>query len=482
MRKTLSRGDASTTTSPAETQAQSHAEGVWARTRPGGDEPAAPAVGTRPAEPGSDSRSAAERLAAEQELAALRRALGDKERTLDSIALECQRLEDVIEDEHSAAEGLRRDLVHQESALAAERQAVVTLTQERNALRRRLLELGADPVPGVDLGHRRAGGGLERVGSMLPFLSGIWVGIVITLIVGFAYLYLDRPAGPRDSPPRVSQPASPAPLAAEEEVAVGEAQAQPEDAGTTQVAGPAKPRTLRDRLADGSAAPTMIVLPGSSFLMGGHSPSGEPDEHPEHQVQVRGFLIGANEVTFADYDRFARAAGRRLPDDFGWGRGRRPVVDVSWVDAQAYAQWLSRQTGRRYRLPSEAEWEYAARGGTQSSYWWGGGPQPGRALCFNCGSTWDGRSTAPVGSFEPNPYGLYDTAGNVLEWTADCYRPSYEGAPADGSAWDQAPCDGRVARGGAFDKPAKSLRSTARAQLGPDTRLNMLGFRVARDE
>jgi formylglycine-generating enzyme required for sulfatase activity len=216
--------------------------------------------------------------------------------------------------------------------------------------------------------------------------------------------------------------------------------------------------------------------------MGGHSLSGEPDEHPEHQVQVRGFLIGANEVTFADYDRFARAAGRRLPDDFGWGRGRRPVVDVSWVDAQAYAQWLSRQTGRRYRLPSEAEWEYAARGGTQSSYWWGGGPQPGRALCFNCGSTWDGRSTAPVGSFEPNPYGLYDTAGNVLEWTADCYRPSYEGAPADGSAWDQAPCDGRVARGGAFDKPAKSLRSTARAQLGPDTRLNMLGFRVARDE
>jgi len=158
------------------------------------------------------------------------------------------------------------------------------------------------------------------------------------------------------------------------------------------------------------------------------------------------------------------------------------VVDVSWEDAQAYAQWLSRQTGQRYRLPSEAEWEYAARGGTKSAYWWGYAPEAARALCFDCGTTWDARSTAPVGSFEPNPFGLYDTAGNALEWTADCYRPSYDRAPTDGSAWNQEPCQARVARGGAFNKPAKSMRSPARTQFAPDTRINMLGFRLARDD
>ena len=217
--------------------------------------------------------------------------------------------------------------------------------------------------------------------------------------------------------------------------------------------------------------------------MGSPGLAGEPDERPEHEVRIGGFLMSAHEVTFADYDRFARSTGRRLPEDFGWGRGRRPVVDVSWTDAQAYAYWLSRQTGRTYRLPSEAEWEYAARAGTQSSYWWGLNADAGRAQCFDCGTAWDnGRSTAPVGSFEANPFGLWDTAGNVLEWTADCYQPTYEGAPADGSAWDQQPCTARVARGGAFNKPAKSMRSAARAQFAPEARINMLGFRLARDE
>ena len=133
-------------------------------------------------------------------------------------------------------------------------------------------------------------------------------------------------------------------------------------------------------------------------------------------------------------------------------------------------------------MPSEAEWEYAARGGTRLAYWWGSNVETGRALCFECGTPWDARSTAPTGSFEPNPYGLYDTAGNVLEWTDDCYHPNFQGAPTDGTAWTDGDCQARVARGGAFNKPANSMRSAARANFAPDTRINMMGFRVARDE
>jgi formylglycine-generating enzyme required for sulfatase activity len=240
------------------------------------------------------------------------------------------------------------------------------------------------------------------------------------------------------------------------------------------------PPTLHDRLEIGGHGPTLALLPGGAFRMG-HNTLAGGDTGPEREVQVAAFGIGIQEVTFDQYDRFARATGRRLPDDFGWGRGDRPVVGVSWSDAQAYVDWLSRQTGRRYRLPSEAEWELAARGGGRGSYWWGFGLEPGRAACFDCGSPFDNKSTAPVGSFPPSGYGLYDTAGNVMEWTADCYHPGYEGAPADGQARLDGDCRLRVARGGAFNKPSASMRAYARTRLDPDTRLNNLGFRVARD-
>jgi formylglycine-generating enzyme required for sulfatase activity len=213
----------------------------------------------------------------------------------------------------------------------------------------------------------------------------------------------------------------------------------------------------------------------------GHNSLAGGDSGPEHDVQVAPFLIGANEVTFAQYDRFVRATGRRFPDDFGWGRGTRPVVGVSWSEAKAYADWLSRQTGKRYRLPSEAEWEFAARGGNRGSYWWGFGIEPGRAVCLDCGSEWDNRSTAPVGSFAASPYGLFDTAGNVMEWVADCYRPGYEGAGTDSRPRTGGDCGLRVARGGAFNKPASSMRTWSRSKLAAEARLNNLGLRVARD-
>jgi formylglycine-generating enzyme required for sulfatase activity len=170
-----------------------------------------------------------------------------------------------------------------------------------------------------------------------------------------------------------------------------------------------------------------------------------------------------------------------LPDDAGWGRGKQPVVNVNWDDARAYTAWLSAQTGARYRLPSEAEWEYAARGGSDNRFWWGYPIGTGNAICFDCGSRWDNRNPAPVGSLAANGFGLHDTAGNVMEWVEDCYHPDYQGAPAGGSPWIGGDCGQHMVRGGAYNKPARSLRSGARLQMAKDSRLNNLGFRIARD-
>ena len=173
--------------------------------------------------------------------------------------------------------------------------------------------------------------------------------------------------------------------------------------------------------------------------------------------------------------------GRKLPDDNGWGRGQRPVINVSWQDAEAYTRWLSKQSGKTYRLPTEAEWEFVAQGGSESTYWWGYKIGNGDANCFECGSQWDRKSTAPVAGFEANGYGLHNTAGNVREWVQDCYHKNYKAAPDDGSAWEEPECGERVVRGGSFDKPAKTMISTSRNHLDQKTQLPNVGFRVARD-
>ncbi len=240
-------------------------------------------------------------------------------------------------------------------------------------------------------------------------------------------------------------------------------------------------RSFRDSLAGGGKGPAMIELLSATYQMGSGN-SLNFDEGPRHTVSLPAFSISEREVTFEDYDRFARATGRRLPFDETWGRGKRPVINVSWHDAVAYTRWLSENTGRKYRLPSEAEWEYAARAGSTYSYWWADTRGTVHANCFDCGSRWDGSQTAPVGSFESNPFGLYDMSGNVQEWTADCYQNSYVGAPADGSARVTADCSQRVVRGGAYSSPMDSLRSANRGQLSQDTRLDNLGFRVVREQ
>ncbi len=245
-------------------------------------------------------------------------------------------------------------------------------------------------------------------------------------------------------------------------------------------------RTFTDTLKGGGEGPVMVELAVAGYFMGSYGNSLNFDEGPRHLVKLPEFSIGKYEVTFAEYDRFARATGRRLPYDETWGRGEQPVINVSWNDAQDYVDWLSEQTGHKYRLPSESEWEYAARGGSYWMYWWmdkADAVATGEvhAICHNCGSEWDGARTAPVGQFPGNAFGLYDMAGNVQEWTADCYFESYDGAPVDGSPWVRPHCTQRVVRGGGYTSPLDTLRSAKRGQLDQDTRLDNLGFRVVRE-
>jgi formylglycine-generating enzyme required for sulfatase activity len=238
---------------------------------------------------------------------------------------------------------------------------------------------------------------------------------------------------------------------------------------------------FRDTLKDGSQAPEVVVIPAGIFKMGDIQGTGDRDEKPVHTVNIpKSFAIGRYPITFEDYDRFASATSRPLPADW-WGRGRQPAINVSWNDAVEYAKWLSEQTGKRYRLPTEAEWEYAARAGTETAYWWGDEMKPGMANCVG-GGRWLG--TSPVGSFQLNPFGLYDTAGNVWEWVEDCWHKNYEGAPADGSAWLEAnggDCGRRVMRGACWGYAPLYLRTSYRLRNKANTRTATVGFRLARD-
>jgi formylglycine-generating enzyme required for sulfatase activity len=176
----------------------------------------------------------------------------------------------------------------------------------------------------------------------------------------------------------------------------------------------------------------LVVVPPGEFDMGS---SAKPTEQPLHHVALRkSFAMGRREVTFADWDRCVEAGGCKFnPPDQGLGRGQRPVTNVSWDDAKQFLAWLSKATGKSYRLPTEAEWEYAARGGSTTPFWWGKDVGTARAQCMDCGVPAPGWSV-PVASFRPNAFGLYDTAGNAAEWVEDCWNPTYRGAPNDGSA------------------------------------------------
>jgi formylglycine-generating enzyme required for sulfatase activity len=226
----------------------------------------------------------------------------------------------------------------------------------------------------------------------------------------------------------------------------------------------------------------MVLIPAGEFRMG--SPDeGDKGERPAHEVRfTKPFAMARYETTFEEYDRFAQATGRKLPDDAGFGRDRRPVINVSWKDAKDYAQWLSQKTGKQYRLPTESEWEYAARaGGTDE--WSETSPQE-QLTAYAVYSANSQNRTAPVGSKKPNRLGLYDMSGNVWEWVEDCLHINYKDAPKDGSAWGAAgggDCGQRVARGGSWLNLPGSLRASYRYRGDADFRFFTIGFRLAQD-
>ena len=240
---------------------------------------------------------------------------------------------------------------------------------------------------------------------------------------------------------------------------------------------------FRDTLMDSSRGPKMVVIPAGDFFMG--SPKTEEgrasDEGPLREINVPAFAMGITVVTFEEYNRFAKSIGRALPFYKSWRRRGYPVTDVSWNDAVEYAEWLSARTHKTYRLPSEAQWEYAARAGTTTRFWWGDEVGEGHTNDRSHGSKWRGIETAPVGSFPPNAFGLHDTAGNVWEWVQDCYSSAYYDAPVDGSAREELECSKRVLRGGSWLEGESMFRSANRHYTSPASRYSRIGFRLARD-
>jgi formylglycine-generating enzyme required for sulfatase activity len=245
---------------------------------------------------------------------------------------------------------------------------------------------------------------------------------------------------------------------------------------------------------DKDYCPKMVVIPAGSFMMGAQ-PSQEASSpnpiaafltsaSPQHEVTIgRPFAVSKFELTFDEWDTCV-AFGDCVQgiSDTGFGRGRRPVINMSWEYAKSYVAWLAKTTGKPYRLLTEAEYEYATRAGTQTMYPWGDDIGRNNANCGMCGSKWDKKETAPVGSFPPNEFGLYDMVGNIWEWVEDCYHPDYQSAPIDGSAWMTGCVEDHrhVIRGGSYLTQAEYLRSASR--FGGTTLLRNYGpsFRVAR--
>ena len=241
-------------------------------------------------------------------------------------------------------------------------------------------------------------------------------------------------------------------------------------------------RVGQDENAERAAASLrMIDLPNGRFIMGSNAAEGLQQGTPTRPVAVHAFRISATEVTFNQYDRFTSATGRPRAQDEGWGRGARPVVNVTGDEIQDYIDWLNRGTGRRFRLPTEAEWEYAARGGGQTPFFWGDAPDPAYANADGVNGPDRWPATAPVASFRANRFGLYDTAGNAWERVADCFHFRFVGAPSDGSAWMTPNCAYGVARGGYFGSINRGIRVTSRAGVGQQFRSAGLGFRLAED-
>ncbi|MCY0855644.1 SUMF1/EgtB/PvdO family nonheme iron enzyme [Cupriavidus sp. D39] len=280
---------------------------------------------------------------------------------------------------------------------------------------------------------------------------------------------------PPAAPPRTA-PAASAPPAPAAPAASAPAPATQRAAAAGAVTVDIKPGEVKDC----PACPVLHSLPAGSFTMG--SNGGDPTEKPPHHVTIgQPFAIGKYEVTVEQWDACADAGACQRIATVANAPRNAPVRDVSWDDAQQYVAWLSKVSGKHYRLPTEAEWEYAARGGTSTLYWWGDQMRKGTANCKDCGEPWNADAPANVGSFAANGYGLHDMNGSVWEWVADCWHISYKNAPADGRAWDEPGCSVRVIRGGSWHEGASYMLSSTRFKYSASVRQSQNGFRVLRD-
>ncbi|SFM49485.1 Formylglycine-generating enzyme, required for sulfatase activity, contains SUMF1/FGE domain [Methylobacterium pseudosasicola] len=281
------------------------------------------------------------------------------------------------------------------------------------------------------------------------------------------------PSPPALPPPAI--PPAPSPAAAVPSAAALPAQAQtsppqPQTRENSQAAG----QSLRDC----DRCPELVILRAGTFEMGA---GALPFDRPVHRVTIpRPFAIARRETTVDEWHSCVEAgACKYRPNPSEEQSGAHPITNVSWFDAQDYVAWLSARTRRTYRLPSEAEWEYAARGGTNTAFAWGAQVGDSKANCRECSRT-ARPELSSVASFAPNGFGLFDMAGNAAEWVEDCWNESYRGAPQDGTAWSTGSCGQRVLRGGSFDSTATYVKPTARFRYDADVRYYANGFRVAR--
>jgi len=317
----------------------------------------------------------------------------------------------------------------------------------------------------VDAIGRRRG----RRENILIFLLGLTLTVIVADVLWYLLSKPHNTAGQQASAPAIAPAASPSPQAAPTEDVTQTApspQAVPSVAPSPVVVPPPAQSAATFR------EPEMVTVRGGSFAMGSND---DPTERPVHQVTIKPFAIGKYPVTIREWNECAAAKACSFT---AVGQDEAPVTNVSWADAQQYVAWLAEVTKQPYRLPSEAEWEYAARGGTQTKYWWGDRWQPGMTACKECGDTAT-EQPLKVGSFQPNPFGLYDMGGGVDQWVGDCWHKSYQGAPSDGSPWTGGDCASHVIRSGSWKNDARYVRPSNRDSYDTGVRYPTHGLRVA---
>ena len=248
---------------------------------------------------------------------------------------------------------------------------------------------------------------------------------------------------------------------------------QPVDQKAGVALTPVSPATSGAERASAIREPEMVPLRGGNIAMGSNE---EISEKPIHQVTIKPFAISKYPITVREWNECAAAKACAFT---ATGKDDAPVTNVSWSDAKQFVAWLAGTTQKPYRLPSEAEWEYAARGGTQTKYWWGDQLQPGIANCKNCTDVAGTEQPVEVGSFKPNPFGLYDMGGGVDQWVEDCWHKMYQGAPSDGSPWTAGDCSSHVIRSGSWKNDARYVRPANRDSYDTNVRYPTHGFRVA---